>query len=82
MMDRASRAKRVTMSTSHCVLLSWPRMSQRSKQWGHATIGARVVLEGVAKPYFTGSSLILSPPFAMGMTQMGVATSAELSSDI
>jgi len=36
----------------------------------------------VARPYFTGSSLILSPPFATGMTQMGVATSAELSSDI
>ena len=36
----------------------------------------------VARPYFTGSSLILSPPLATGMTQMGVATSAELSSDI
>jgi hypothetical protein len=36
----------------------------------------------VARPYFTGSSLILSPAFATGMTQMGVATSAEPSSDI
>ena len=31
----------------------------------------------VERPYFTGSSLILSPPFATGMTQIGVATSAE-----
>src|SRR5580700_2040700 len=29
---------------------------------------------GVAKPYFAGSSVILSPPFATGMTQSGVAT--------
>jgi hypothetical protein len=36
----------------------------------------------VARPYFTGSSLILSPGFAAGMTQMGVATSAALSSDL
>ena len=34
-----------------------------------------------ARPYFAGSSVILSPPFATGMTQIGVATSAELSSD-
>jgi hypothetical protein len=34
------------------------------------------------KPYFAGSSLILSPPFATGMTQIGVATSAELRSDV
>jgi hypothetical protein len=27
----------------------------------------------VVRPYFTGSSLILSPPFATGMTQIGVA---------
>jgi hypothetical protein len=32
--------------------------------------------------YFAGSSLILSPPFATGMTQIGVATSAELRSDV
>ena len=38
--------------------------------------------DGVARPYFAGSSLILSPPFAMGMTQIGVATSEELRSDI
>jgi len=38
--------------------------------------------DGVARPYFAGSSLILSPPFATGMTQIGVATSAELRSDI
>src|SRR5258708_21368861 len=34
----------------------------------------------VARPYFAGSSLILLPPFAKGMTQSGVATSAELRS--
>ncbi len=33
-------------------------------------------------PYFAGSSLILSPAFATGITQIGVATSAELSSDV
>jgi hypothetical protein len=38
--------------------------------------------DGVARPYFAGSSLILSPPFATGMTQSGVATSAELRSDV
>ena len=32
------------------------------------------------EPYFAGSSLILLPPFAMGMTQSGVAGSAELRS--
>jgi hypothetical protein len=37
---------------------------------------------GVSRPYFAGSSLILSPPFATGMTQIGVATSAELRSDV
>jgi hypothetical protein len=31
-------------------------------------------------PYFASSSLILLPPFAKGMTQSGVATSAELRS--
>jgi hypothetical protein len=36
--------------------------------------------DGVAKSYFAGSSLILSPPFATGMTQIGVATSTELRS--
>lgn len=38
--------------------------------------------DGVARPYFAGSSLILSPQFATGMTQSGVATSAELRSDV
>ena len=38
--------------------------------------------DGVAKSYFAGSSLILSPPFATGTTQIGVATSAELRSEI
>src|SRR5262245_34140789 len=38
--------------------------------------------DGVAKPYFAGSSLILSAPFATGITQIGVATSAELRSDV
>ena len=38
--------------------------------------------DGVAKPYFADSALILSPPFATGMTQIGVATSAELRSDV
>src|SRR6267142_2260627 len=33
-----------------------------------------------SRPYFAGSSLILSPPFATGMTQSGVTTSAELRS--
>src|SRR5262245_5569873 len=41
---------------------------------------AAIHFEGVARPYFAGSSLILSPPFATGMTQTGVATSAELRS--
>src|SRR3984893_10790346 len=36
--------------------------------------------DGVARRYFAGSSLIRSPPFAMGTTQSGVATSAELRS--
>src|ERR1700733_3481713 len=36
----------------------------------------------VASPYFAGCSLITSPPFATGMTQIGVAASAGLSSDI
>ena len=38
--------------------------------------------DGVARPYFAGSSLILSPPFATGMTQSGVVASAELRSDV
>ena len=38
--------------------------------------------DGVARPYFAGSSLILSPQFATGMTQSGVARSAELRSDV
>jgi hypothetical protein len=33
--------------------------------------------DSVARPYFAGTSLILAPPFAMGMTQSGVAISAE-----
>jgi hypothetical protein len=40
------------------------------------------VFLSVARPYFAASSLILSPPFATGMTQIGVATSAELRNDI
>src|SRR5262249_43620496 len=35
-----------------------------------------------ARLYFAGTSLILSPPFATGMTQIGVATSAEPRSDV
>jgi Biotin-lipoyl like len=38
--------------------------------------------DGVTKPYFAGSSLILSAPFATGIIQIGVATSAELRSDV
>jgi hypothetical protein len=37
---------------------------------------------GRRPPYFGDSSLILLPPFATGMTQIGVATSAELRSDV
>ena len=35
-----------------------------------------------SEAYFSGPSLILSPPLATGMTHIGVATSTELSSDI
>ena len=49
---------------------------------GHDRFSAFPNFGGVARPYFAGSSLILSPPFATGMTQSGVATSAELRSDI
>ena len=37
---------------------------------------------GRRPPYFGDSSLIRLPPFATGMTQIGVATSAELRSDV
>jgi hypothetical protein len=43
---------------------------------------AKKRLAGRRPPYFAGSSLILLPPFATGMTQIGVAASAELRSDV
>jgi hypothetical protein len=41
-----------------------------------------VRLAGRPPPYFGDSSLILLPPFATGMIQIGVATSAELRSEV
>jgi hypothetical protein len=43
---------------------------------------SEVELAGRRPRYFAGSSLMLWPPFATGMTQIGVATSAEPRSDV
>jgi hypothetical protein len=49
---------------------------------GHDCFPRSPHFDGVARTYFAGSSLILSPPFATGMTQSGVVASAELRSDV
>ena len=56
------------------------KIGRRSKNFSRNSRPSRPMLS--SWPYFAGSSLILSPPFETGMTQSGVATSAELRSDI
>src|SRR5262249_37352381 len=49
---------------------------------GHDCLPRSPYFDGVARPYFAGCSSILSPPFATGITQSGVVTSAEPRSDV
>ena len=70
-------------ANAYLIALAFEYVNLRKRHSGlFLQFNATYAAESSLAIYFASTSLILSPPFATGMTQIGVATSAELRSDV